>query len=219
MLCALYQEQMHEGVDDFLSFRQVADDYDIEWREGWLLDLQKSLISNGFLRGPSNGSNDDMAIGKLIGGGLRYIEDKHGTLDGVPTMILKKGHENMLVVETDRKQSSGPFDPAIFDPAIFDTGQTVASSSWTGLPRTGTLSSHASERLKVALKTVDDAIAKASCSNEERAQARAYVLAIHALAEAPDPPADLIWKLVERANSIAGIASFFISLVALFAHA
>jgi hypothetical protein len=217
MLCALYQEQMHEGVDELISFRDLADAYDIEWREGWLLDLQKTLIREGFLSGPSNGMSDDMAIGKLIGRGLKYIEDTHGTLDGVPTMILKKDHEEMLVVQ--ESPSTRPFDPEIFDPTIFDTGETVASGPWTGLARSGTLTGEGTERLKAALKSVDNAVASALCSNEERAQARAYLLAIHALADAPEPPADLIWTLIERANSIAGIAALFVTLVALFAHA
>jgi hypothetical protein len=95
---------------------------------------------------------------------------------------------------------------------------SVDSSSWTGLPRAGILTDEAADRLKIVLRNVDHAVARASCSNEERAQARAYVLAIQALAEAPEPPADLIWQLVQRANSIAGIASFFVALMALFVH-
>jgi hypothetical protein len=104
------------------------------------------------------------------------------------------------------------------EPSLAYHAPKVRSEKWTGLPRQGILSPKATERLKTALRSVDDAVAKASCSNEERAQARAYALAIHALADAPEPPADLIWTLIQRANSIAGIAALFISLVALFAH-
>jgi hypothetical protein len=92
----------------------------------------------------------------------------------------------------------------------------VNSQSWTGLQRDGVLGEEAVISLKAALSTIDDAVLKSSASNQEIAQARAYVLAIHALADAPEPPADLIWELVSRANQLAGIASFFISIIALY---
>ena len=64
-----------------------------------------------------------------------------------------------------------------------------------------------------SLEQVEDA----KLSNAEKAQARGYLVAAKALAETPDPPADLIWTVLERANSVAGIASFFVSLLALLA--
>ncbi len=90
------------------------------------------------------------------------------------------------------------------------------SSAWTGLPKAGVLSEEAADRLKSALAVVNSALEKSGATNEEKAQARAFALAIHALADAPEPPADLIWELVSKASQIAGIASFFVSLVALF---
>jgi hypothetical protein len=94
----------------------------------------------------------------------------------------------------------------------------VESSLWTGLPKSGTLTSEASERLLTTLKIADRALECSHATNEERAQARAYIVAIQALAEAPEPPADLIWQLIQRANSVAGIASFFVAVIALFSH-
>ncbi|MEO7505340.1 MAG: hypothetical protein ABIT69_09180 [Sphingomicrobium sp.] len=212
MLCALYQEQIHNGVDELISFQELAADHDIEWRSGWLLDLQKSLIGEGFLRGPQNSQNDDMAIGKLLGYGLEYIEKKYGTLDGVPTMISKRGD---VLVNLDPK-TDGAFDPDIFDPETFDTGSPIDSATWTGLPRTGVLSPEATESLMIALKVADDALAKSGASNEEAAQARAYIMAIHSLAEAPSPPADIIWELVMRLGAIAGLAQLFVALIGLY---
>ena len=227
---------MHERVDDLISFKDLADDYDIEWRDGWLLDLQKTLISEGFLRGPSNSMNDDMAIGRLIGRGLQYIEDKHGTLDGVPTMILKRGQEELLISPeqeiaeeiteiTGGRVFAGEGSPPLnFEPREGDlylelaAEPKVESASWTGLPRAGVLDEYASGRVLSALQLADQALEQTGASNHERAQAKAYIVAIRALAEAPDPPADLIWEMVQRVNSIAGIASFFVALVALFGH-
>tara|TARA_B100000678_G_C18093239_1_gene455665 strand:+ start:147 stop:866 length:720 start_codon:yes stop_codon:yes gene_type:complete len=64
-----------------------------------------------------------------------------------------------------------------------------------------------------SLEKVDDA----KLSNSEKAQARGFLMAAKALAETPEPPVDLIWTILQRANSIAGIASFFVSLLALIA--
>ncbi|SEK46371.1 hypothetical protein SAMN05216382_0458 [Sphingomonas palmae] len=53
-------------------------------------------------------------------------------------------------------------------------------------------------------------------SNADKAQARAFLNAAKALTEAPEPPADLIWEILNRANSIAGIASLFVTIIAIF---
>ena len=53
-------------------------------------------------------------------------------------------------------------------------------------------------------------------TNSEKSQARAYIAAMKVLAEAPQPDDDLIWEIVSRANQLAGVASLFVSLVALF---
>jgi hypothetical protein len=60
-------------------------------------------------------------------------------------------------------------------------------------------------------------ILAADLSNLERSQAQAFVAAIRALAEAPEPPKDLIWEIISRANSLAGIAGLFVAIAALFA--
>ena len=169
----------------------------------------------------------------LSADGLRWVEDELG--ENVGAFLEQHGvfHESQRVelpegiteITGGRMfMSEGPV-PDGFEgrpgDLLVELGSqpSIDSSSWSGLPKTGTLSTEASERLLVALKLADDALGHSQATNEERAQARAYIVAIQALAEAPDPPADLIWKLVERANSFAGIAAFFVSLMALFAHA
>jgi hypothetical protein len=54
-------------------------------------------------------------------------------------------------------------------------------------------------------------------SNSSKAQARGYLIAARALSETPDPPVDLIWTILQRANSIAGIASFLVALITFLA--
>lgn len=72
------------------------------------------------------------------------------------------------------------------------------------------------------IKEADDqlrAVEDADLSNSEKSQARGYLLAAKALADTPEPPADLIWTIINRAASIAGLAGFFLTLIALIATA
>ena len=80
-----------------------------------------------------------------------------------------------------------------------------------------TLSNAKREKLIVEIEKSLDELDNQNISNDLKAQARSYLRAAQALAEAPEPPVDLIWELIERLNSIAGIASLFVSIVALFA--
>jgi hypothetical protein len=95
-------------------------------------------------------------------------------------------------------------------------GVSIDSSGWTGMPRKGMLSEEAVHRLRVALNLVDDAVSRTTATNEEKAQARAYIIALNALAEAPEPPAELIWKIISLAAAIAGIGSLFVGLIDLY---
>lgn len=110
LLSILYQEQVHEGRDDILSFPELVDEYNLDFQPGWLDELQSELREEGLLRGPSNGRGDEMAYGKLSGAGLRYIEDKYGTLKGVPTMVSKPAYDDLLVAveEPDTRDGSTP---------------------------------------------------------------------------------------------------------------
>jgi hypothetical protein len=60
------------------------------------------------------------------------------------------------------------------------------------------------------------AIDKAQIPNTERARALAYLNAVDSLLTSPEPDRDLIWTILERANSLAGIAGFFLALIAVF---
>ena len=62
---------------------------------------------------------------------------------------------------------------------------------------------------------IDDALVEidtAKLTNDEKAQARSYLLAARNLTEQSDPPVDLIWRIISRASDISGIASFFLSI-------
>lgn len=66
------------------------------------------------------------------------------------------------------------------------------------------------ERVKVEVEGSD-------LSNSDKAQAHGYLTAARALSDTPDPPIDLIWSILNRANNLAGIGSFFLALLTLIA--
>jgi len=92
----------------------------------------------------------------------------------------------------------------------------VSSARWTGLPSDFDLSEEKRGALISLLHDAELALDSVSVSNNEKAMARAYIVAAKVLADAPEPPADLIWELIGRANALSGIASLLVSIIALF---
>jgi hypothetical protein len=233
LLIALYQESENDvPYPAGITFRALIDRYGFPDNERWTDRVAKEWQAEGLADvSETLDPTSDWEV-EITGRGMRNVEETYGDKDGVgtilepnsapPNALLTEDGKPLLteggdyIVTEDAEQPGAPFDNEIFDEQIFDTDVSVQSAAWTGLPRQGVLSPEASDKLRIALRAVEDSLARGNCSNEERAQARAYILAIQALAEAPEPPADLIWKLVERANSVAGIASLFVSLVVLF---
>lgn len=100
-----------------------------------------------------------------------------------------------------------------------DKGQNsirADSAAWTGLPRDFSLSERRRAEIIRQLDLVESALSLSGLSQENQAQARAYVIAVRVLLEAPEPQADLAWEIIGRANNIAGIASLFVAIIALF---
>jgi hypothetical protein len=103
------------------------------------------------------------------------------------------------------------------EPEITAHPPTFDSSGWTGLPANFVLTQTIQAKLVGDLDRAEVALATVTVSQYERSQARAYIIAMRALAEAPDPQVDLIWEILGRVNQKSGIASFFVSIMALFA--
>jgi hypothetical protein len=201
MLIALYQEsESHAGT--YVRFKELIHKYGLPSNERWLDRLSDEWGSDGMAEVHAHiGSPLEWGV-EISGRGMRAIESRYGGKDGVGA-ILKP------VVQT-----STPDDAAVADR---DAETSVDSSQWTGLPSSFVLSEEKRARLVACLQSAEADLDKLGAGNHEKAQARAYIVAARALAEAPDPPTELIWQLIQRANSIAGIASLFVSVVALFA--
>lgn len=96
ILLALYQEHVHFGINDIVSFQSMVDKYGIIPKPGWLLEAQKSLLGSGYINGPRNAGSDHMAVGQISGRGMKKIEDQWGSDEGVglPLSPLSSGPES-----------------------------------------------------------------------------------------------------------------------------
>ena len=94
--------------------------------------------------------------------------------------------------------------------------EAVNSSNWTGIPPETVITRENQFALIHLLDDVKNELSNLDLTNSQKDQAISYLVASKMLAESPDPPADLIWEMINRANQVCGIASLFVSLFALF---
>ena len=138
---------------------------------------------------------------QISGRGMRRVEQVYGGKDGVGTILE-------------------PIPPGATLEPFFEESETSSdgtdSSAWTGLPRDFVLTEEKRVALVRGLDAAEQGLSGLRLGQEVQAQARAYIVAARSLAEAPEPQPDLIWEILNRANSIAGIASLFVSILALF---
>ncbi|WHO40637.1 hypothetical protein PMI04_008635 [Sphingobium sp. AP49] len=92
----------------------------------------------------------------------------------------------------------------------------VDSTTWTGLPSQFVLNEERKAELSTLLTKAERDLDDLGAGNSEKAMARAYIVAAKVLADAPEPPVDIIWDIIGRANNLSGIASLFVSIIALF---
>jgi hypothetical protein len=135
VLAALYQEQVFFNETDYIPFSKIVEKYGLEARTGWLISAQKSLVDQGLIAGPKSGQNDQMAIGKIIGPGLRTIEDQYLTHDGVG-IILEPVHEmdrelSKIIPASDRIVALDHNQSALIDAigAVSNAEKAIASSN------------------------------------------------------------------------------------------
>lgn len=87
----------------------------------------------------------------------------------------------------------------------------IDSRSWTGLTRVRV--THRNARAISGL--IDTALSELSSNgNANTAQARTLLLAAKELTDAPDPPSDIIWELIQRAGAAVGLLDIFFRIFA-----
>ena len=177
---------------DVVTVREIKDHFSFEMNERFVRTAIKSFSDQGLNKHTLTFDMMDEQMIWLSADGMKAAE-----------MIAQNNETDVLEFRISAAASG--VEPV-----------TVDSTQWTGLPKEGVLDEPSALRLVSALAIADDAVARSGASNNEKAQARAYIIAMNALAEAPEPPADLIWEIVSRANQLSGIASLLVSVISLF---
>jgi len=190
ILMALYEEERLEGQGDVILFRKLVDEYELEARPGWLLEAQKDLLADGLITGPSNARNDDMAIGKLSGRGLRHIEAEYGAIGGVPTLLAKPDHDDLII-------------PVKAAPPTEVAYPTVSSVDWTGIEARLATSPVIVEKISVKISEIDELIEATGLTNFERQKAKAITSALRSLVASPEPEWKAIVQLLNSPNLTA----------------
>ncbi|WP_452654082.1 hypothetical protein [Sphingomonas bisphenolicum] len=205
ILMALYEEERLEGNGDVILFRKLVDEFGLEWRPGWLIEVQKDLLADGLITGPSNARNDDMAIGKLSGRGLRHVEEEYGAIGGVPTLLTKPEHDDLVI----QVEEAAPVDRE---------RQTVSSSSWTGIEARLATSPAIIEQISIKIVEIDRLIDATGLTNAERQKAKAITSALQNLILSPEPEWQVIVQLLNSPNltavlNVAAVVQLTLALI------
>ena len=195
ILIALYQDG-HQ-TDEWLHFDELEEKYGLEVDSSWLSRAMNHLRAQRRIEGREMAGAPSSVLGRITGSGMAYIEGKYGSKDGVGTIL-----EPVSYVQ----ENTG----------VASASSNIQSATWTGLPSDFALSEEKRTRLVTCLQQAEAGLDFLGIGNQQKAQVRAYIVAAKALADAPEPPVELIWELIQRANAIAGIASLFVSIIALF---
>lgn len=196
-VAALYNETQVRKEREF-SVGEIMDRYGLNFEAGWMENFfQDSTLSYRVESRRHMGPVRQQRV-SLSAEGFRWAEDELG--ENVASFLEAHGAR---YIEAAAPEPTG----------------LIESKSWTGLPSAFELSEERRESLTKLLIDAELALDAAGVGNMEKSMARAYIIAAKTLAEAPDPPVDLIWELVNRASALAGIASLFVSILALFTAA
>lgn len=103
---ALYHSR-DQSTDEFQSFSRLAQYYELEFETGWLIELQKELLAEGIITGPSNGYVDKQAIGRLTWKGLREAKVLVDELAARGTILI--GAHGALAPEVTKRSSFAMF--------------------------------------------------------------------------------------------------------------
>jgi hypothetical protein len=154
--------------------------------------------------------------------GLRWAEDELG--ENVASFLERNGAhytvpDNVLTNEDGEPITTEDGEYITVEDAIDSvpspTEIRVQSEAWTGISsvRIDARNAQAVSRL------IDAALNELPRDGNERvAQARTLLLAAKELTDAPEPPSDIIWELVQRAGAVVGLLDIFIRIFVGLTH-
>jgi hypothetical protein len=203
-LTALYHHSTFTNEEWFIV-KDIVEEYQFPWKDIWADNLLKDLESRGVAKvrrhmGPYLGQRIAMT-----GAGFRHVEREQG--DNVAAFLEAHG----LSHSTQRQHEQPDAEPATLTEPPIPTSSGIDSTAWTGLRNVG-IGAHNRRQIKGAIQQAREVLEGQALSNEQKAQALIFLKAAEDLAEAPEPPSDLIWELIARVADICGIVGLFLTI-------
>ena len=96
------------------------------------------------------------------------------------------------------------------------TSLPIDSTAWTGAPRGFVFTNESKLQIRNLVIEAQDSVSRSKVSNFETGQALAYLRCVEILLDAPDPPKDEIWKLLNKGSILSSISSIFITIMQAF---
>jgi hypothetical protein len=202
-LAALYIESEKHGKE-YVRAETIIQKYSLELKPSWIGRMVDDWESSYFKNIRKVIGNRESWSFSLSAEGYRKVEDDFS---------LDINEIEQFLSPSDSDSESAAYELAL----NLEEDSSINSSNWTGLPSNFVLTEQKRDQLVTMLRNAEADLDSLGASNHEKAMARAYIVAAKTLADAPEPPTDLIWELVNRANQRSGIASLFVSIMALFA--
>ena len=184
-MAALYHQTGISGRDWFY-YDELLSEYGLSNWGSWAAQLRSDLEEQKLAKFHQHlGGAPDVSV-SVTPQGLRYVEDRRG--ENVAAFLESYGVVFREELSEPQVRSSAPWS-------------IIAGRRITDENR---------EMFQTALAKAQLEIAKLPLSNREMAQIASYLKAAEALAEAPEPPSQMIWRLIERGAAVAGLIAIFI---------
>lgn len=208
-LVAAYRESAIQG-DNRISSGDLLDRYPLRLRDGWVHQLVSDLGSRGLIRGKGVVGDERSQPIMLTAAGMKEAERLIDRGVGIFRLDLGDG---IGFPAAEAPADDQVHHTAESDDQAYEGGRAVSvdSASWTGL-REFTVNSNNREKVRFGIGEARASLEGESLTNEQKSQAISLLNAAEELLDAPTPPSDIIWELVERAGAIAGIAGLFVTL-------
>jgi len=178
-----------QGTQNFRTFAEISHKFEQQIPENWVNGASIKLAALNLISIFSYDVYGSERRFLITGEGVKFVHERKIIVLDNPVAPVDVSEETIL---------SDSIDGEIV--------QKIDSTSWTGLSQV-VVGSHNSN---VITSLIDAALEQLDSSdNSDVAQARTLLLAARDLAEAPEPPSDIIWELIQRAGAIVGLLDIF----------
>ncbi len=186
-------------------FRFLASHENVEGKRISLQETFNSLFkSNGLLTSAAFPNGRLVTVDELRQVVRRMVREGWLTQSDALNDLYYELTDNGIVELQARKSSESNFELS---------EDEVTDRRWARLKQI-TIKRDNAEQISTLLDRSLDELGKQQITNEQHRQAAAYLLAAKELVNAPAPPSDFVWDLVQKAAAIAGVAQIVLAIFA-----